>query len=131
MHRKFLIFGRICSVFGVLSALALLAMWLFPNNITLPAPVAYFMLISILLTALCLLIGFMLDVMSHLIRKDMNAIVWLFVLTFIIVIVQIVYTKVSGYSLDYMTILYNSFLIAAGLRGFWYIIGIRQYEIKL
>lgn len=131
MHRKFLIFGRICSVFGVLSALALLAMWLFPNNITLPAPVAYFMLISILLTTLCLLIGFMLDIMSHLLRKDMSAVTWLFILTIVVAMVQIVYGMIRAFSLDYMAVIYNSFLIAAGLRGFWYIVGIRQYEIKL
>lgn len=131
MHRKFLIFGRICSVFGVLSALALLAMWLFPNNITLPAPVAYFMLISILLTTLCLLIGFMLDIMSHLLRKDMSAVTWLFILTIVVAMVQVVYGMIRAFSLDYMAVIYNSFLIAAGLRGFWYIVGIRQYEIKL
>lgn len=131
MHRKFLIFGRICSVFGVLSALALLGMWLFPNNVTLPGPVAYFMLISILLTVLCLLIGFMFDIMSHLLRKDMSAITWLFILTIVVAIVQIAYGMIRALSLDYMAIFYNSFLIAAGLRGFWYIIGIRQYEIKL
>lgn len=131
MHRKFLIFGRICSVFGVLSALALLGMWLIPNNITLPAPIAYFMLISILLTALCLLIGFMLDIMSHLLRKDMSAITWLFLLTIVVAVVQIGYAMIKSLALDYMVVIYNSFLIAAGLRGFWYIIGIRQYEIKL
>lgn len=131
MHRKFLIFGRICSVFGVLSALALLLMWLFPLNITLPTPIAYFMLISIMLTALCLLIGFMLDIMSHLLRKDMRAISWLFILTLVITVAQIGYRMIRGESLDYMAVLYNSFLIAAGLRGLWYIIGIRQYEIKL
>lgn len=131
MHRKFLIFGRICSVFGVLSALALFAMWIIPNSITLPAPVAYFMLISILLTVLCLLIGFALDMMSHLVRKDMTAVLWLFVITIVITIVQIVFGMINGQAINYMTSLYNGFLIAAGLRGFWYIIGIRQYEIKL
>lgn len=131
MHRKFLIFGRICSVFGVISALALLAMWIIPNNITLPAPIAYFMLISLLLTALCLLIGFMLDIMSHLLRKDMTAVLWLFGFTIVIAILQIVFCMANGQTVNYMTAIYNGFLIAAGLRGFWYIIGIRQYEIKL
>ena len=131
MHRKFLIFGRICSVFGVISALALLAMWMIPNSITLPAPVAYFMLISIMLFVLCLLIGFVLDVMSHLVRKDMTAVFWLFGFTVVLAIVQIVFGIVNGQAVNYMTSIYNGFLIAAGLRGFWYIIGIRQYEIKL
>lgn len=131
MHRKFLIFGRICSVFGVISALALFAMWMIPNSITLPAPVAYFMLISIMLFVLCLLIGFVLDVMSHLVRKDMAAVFWLFGFTVAIAIVQIVFCMVNGQAVNYMTAVYNGFLIAAGLRGFWYIIGIRQYEIKL
>ena len=131
MHRKFLIFGRICSVFGVISALALFAMWIIPNNITLPAPVAYFMLISILLTVLCLLIGFVLDIMSHLLRKDMTAVLWLFGFAIAITIVQIVFWMSTGQAVNYTTAFYNGFLIAAGLRGFWYIIGIRQYEIKL
>ena len=131
MHRKFLIFGRICSVFGVISALALLAMWIIPNSIILPAPVAYFMLISIMLFVLCLLIGFVLDIMSHLVRKDMTAVFWLFGFTIVIAIVQIVFGMVNGQAVNYMTAIYNGFLIAAGLRGFWYIIGIRQYEIKL
>lgn len=131
MHRKFLIFGRICSVFGVISALALFAMWIIPNNITLPAPVAYFMLISILLTVLCLLIGFVLDIMSHLLRKDMTAVLWLFGFAIAITIVQIVFWMSTGQAVNYTTAFYKGFLIAAGLRGFWYIIGIRQYEIKL
>jgi len=131
MHRKFLIFGRVCAVCGVLSALALLAMWLFPNNITLPGPIAYFMLISILLTVLCLLIGFMLDIMSHLLRKDMSAVTWLFGITIVIAVVWSGYLLLRGLTPDYMAVVYNSFLVAAGLRGLWYIIGIRQYEIKL
>ena len=131
MHRKFLIFGRICTVFGVLSALVLFVIWLLPNNITLPGPVAYLMLISILLTVLCLLIGFMLDIMSHLLRKDMSAVTWLFGITIVIAVVWSGYLLLRGLAPDYMAIVYNSFLVAAGLRGLWYIIGIRQYEIKL
>lgn len=131
MHRKFLIFGRICSVSGAVSALVLLALWVFPNDITLPAPIAYFMLISILLTVLCLLIGFMLDVMSHLIRKDMSAVFWLLGFTVLFTGVQVVYAMVNTQIVDYMVAVYNGFLVAAGLRGLWYIIGIRQYEIKL
>ncbi len=131
MHRKFLIFGRICSVFGVLSTLVLLALWIVPNDITLPAPIAYFMLISILLTVLCLLIGFMLDIMSHLLRKDMSSVFWLFGFTVLFAVVQVVYAMINVQMVDYTVAVYNGFLIAAGLRGFWYIIGIRQYEIKL
>lgn len=131
MHRKFLIFGRICSVFGVVSALVLFGIYLLQVNITLPAPIAYFMLFSIMLFVLCLLIGFMLDVMSHLIRKDMTAVLWLFGLTIAFAIAQIVFGMTNGQTTDYMTAVYNGFLVAAGLRGFWYIIGIRQYEIKL
>lgn len=131
MHRKFLIFGRICSVFGVLSTLVLLVLWIFPNDITLPAPVAYFMLFSILLLVLCLLIGFMLDIMSHLIRKDMSAVFWLFGFTVLFAVVQVIYEMVNAQTADYTVAVYNGFLVAAGLRGLWYIIGIRQYEIKL
>lgn len=131
MHRKFLIFGRICSVFGVLSTLVLLVLWIFPNDITLPAPVAYFMLFSVLLLVLCLLIGFMLDIMSHLIRKDMSAVFWLFGFTVLFAVVQVIYEMVNAQTADYTVAVYNGFLVAAGLRGLWYIIGIRQYEIKL
>ena len=128
MHRKFLIFGRICCVFGVLSILVLLVDSILDYSLPYPAPIAYFMLFSVMLMVLCLLIGFVLDLMSHLIRKDMSAIVWLFVFTIAFYVFHIF--CVVG-ELDYTTILYNSFLMAAGLRGFWYIIGIRQYEIKL
>ena len=131
MHRKFLIFGRICSVFGVLSTLALLIIALLKLDITLPGPIAYFMLFSIMLFVLCLLIGFALDIMSHLTRKDMGAIFWLFLFTIVLAIAQAVFGIINGQPVDYTAVVYNSFLTAAGLRGFWYIIGIRQYEIKL
>lgn len=131
MHRKFLIFGRICSVFGVLSATVLLVIHLLQINMTLPTPIAYFMLFSVMLFVLCLLIGFVLDLMSNLIRKDMSAVMWLLGFTIVITVAQIIYAMVYKQVPDYMTALYNGFLVAAGLRGFWYIIGIRQYEIKL
>lgn len=131
MHRKFLIGSRICCVFGIISALIMLVIYLFKINIVLPAPIAYFMLLAVMLMALCLLIGFGLDIMSHLTRKDMSAVMWLFGITIVFSIVQIVFGMVNDQTLNYTNILYNGFLVAAGLRGLWYIIGIRSYEIKL
>ncbi|MBQ8279271.1 MAG: hypothetical protein IJZ23_05470 [Roseburia sp.] len=130
MHRKFIIGSRFVCVFGILSALVLAVISLFDIDVTLPAPIAYIMLFSLMLTVLCLLIGFVLDVMSHLIRKDMSAIMWLLIFTIVISVIQIVFGTVNGQALNYTEVLYNAFLVAAGLRGLWYIIGIRAYEIK-
>lgn len=131
MHHKFLIFGRIFCAFGAVSALALLVIYLLDLTVTLPAVVAYAMLVSMLIAVFCLLIGFALDIMSHLIRKDMSAMIWLFVFTIAITIIQIVYGLIGDNEVDYISAVYNAFMVAAGIRGLWHIIGIRPYEINL
>ena len=132
MHRKFLIVGRVCCILGLLSggvvAIAALLGWDLTGMI--PAPIAYFMLFSAMAAVLCLLVGFALDLMSHLMRHDLSAVMWLFIFTIVFSIIQIAYSMLNKLPLDYMMILYTAFVIAAGLRGFWYIIGIRGYEIE-
>ncbi len=132
MHRKFLIFSRFCCVFGVLSGLVVLLASIFEWDLTgrIPAPIAYVMLISVLLTSVCLLIGFGLDIMSHLIRNDLSAVMWLFAFTVVFAVIQIAIGLINQTTLDYTMILYSSFVGGAALRGLWYIIGIRSYEIK-
>lgn len=131
MHRKFLIFGRMFCALGAVSGIVLLIIYLFNITVTFPGILAYAMLLSMLIAVLCLLIGFALDLMSHFIRKDMSAIMWLFVFMVVITVVQIVYGQVGGQQVDYIQAFYNGVLIAAGIRGLWYIIGIRPYEINL
>ena len=128
MHRKFLIFGRVFCALGALSFITTLVIYFLDITVTFPAVIAYPMLISELIAVLCLLIGFVLDIMSHLIRKDMSAIMWLFAIAIVVTVIQML-TAVGNWQNDYMTMFYNGFVVAAGLRGLWYIIGIRQYEI--
>lgn len=132
MHQKFLIVGRVCSVLGLISGLVVVIASLLEWDLTgmIPAPIAYFMLFTVMAAVLCLLIGFALDIMSHLMRHDMSAIMWLFIFTVVFVVIQIVIAIVNKQAMDYTMIFYNAFVIAAGLRGFWYIIGIRGYEIE-
>ena len=132
MHRKFLIVGRVCCVLGLISGMVVMIASLLGADLTgmIPAPIAYIMLFSVMAAVLCLLIGFALDIMSNLMRHNMSAIMWLFIFTVVFCVIQIVYGMVNKQTLDYTMIFYNSFVIAAGLRGFWYIIGIRGYEIE-
>ena len=132
MHQKFLIIGRICCVLGLISGGIVVAAALFSFDLSglIPAPIAYIMLLSVMAAVLCLLIGFAMDVMSHLMRHDLSAVLWLFAFTLIITIIQIVYGLINKQVLDYTMIFYTAFVISAGLRGFWYIIGIRGYEIE-
>lgn len=132
MHRKFLIVGRVCCILGLISGLVVLIAALLKQDLTgmIPAPIAYLMLFSVMAAVLCLLIGFGFDLMTHLIRHDMSAVMWLFILTIAFTVIQIVAGIVNKQELNYTMIFYTSFVIAAGLRGFWYIIGIRGYEIE-
>lgn len=132
MHRKFLIVARICCVLGLISGLVVFGATLLKQDLTgmIPAPIAYLMLFSAMAGALCLLIGFGLDLMTHLIRHDMSAVMWLFVFTIVFTIIQIVFGIINKQELNYTMMFYTAFVISAGLRGFWYIIGIRGYEIE-
>ena len=132
MHQKFLIVGRVCCVLGLISGLIVGIAALLKYDLTgmVPAPIAYIMLFSVMAAVLCLLIGFALDIMSHLMRHDMSAVMWLFAFTIVFTIVQIVYGIINKQELNYTMIFYTAFVMAAGLRGFWYIIGIRGYEIE-
>lgn len=130
IHYKFLIAGRISCVFGILSVIALAVISVFEIKMVLPAPIAYFMLFSVMLMTVCLFIGFALDVMSHLMRHDMSAIIWLFVFTVALIAIQIAVLLFQKQSIAYQTVFYNGFVGAAALRGLWYLIGIRSYEIK-
>ena len=132
MHQKFLIAGRICCAVGLIPGLVVLAAVLFHLDLTgmIPAPIAYFMLFAVMIAVVFLLIGFALDLMTHLMRHDMSAVMWLFVLTILFTLMQLVLGIVNKQELDYTMMLYTGFVIAAGLRGFWYIIGIRGYEIE-
>ena len=130
MHYKFLIASRICCCLGILSLIALSVISVFDISIVLPAPIAYFMLFSVMLMALCLLIGFAFDIMSHLMRHDMSAIIWLFAFSIAFTVIQIVVLIWMKQNIDYLMAFYNGFVAAAAIRGLWYIIGIRAYEIK-
>ena len=132
MHQKFLFVGRISCVLGLISSLVVLVAALLKQDLTgmIPAPIAYFMLFSVMIAVLFLLIGFALDLMTHLMRHDLSAVMWLFIFTIVITIIQIVFGIINKQELDYTMMLYTGFVIAAGLRGFWYIIGIRGYEIE-
>lgn len=132
MHQKFLVVGRVCLVFGVISGLIVGIAALLNYDLTgmIPAPIAYFMLFSVMAAVLCLIIGFAFDFMSHLMRHDMSGVMWLFILTIVFIVAQIILGMVKNQELNYTMIFYTGFVIAAGLRGFWYIIGIRGYEIE-
>ena len=132
MHQKFLIAGRIFCAIGLIPGLVVLAAMLFQFDLTgmIPAPIAYFMLFSVMIAVVFLLIGFALDLMTHLMRHDMSAVMWLFALTIVFTVMQLVVGIVNKQEPDYTMMLYTGFVIAAGLRGLWYIIGIRGYEIE-
>ena len=132
MHQKFLIVGRVCCVLGLISGLVVLVAALMQQDLTgmIPAPIAYFMLFSVMAAVLFLLIGFGLDLMTHLMRHDMSAVMWLFGFTIAFTVIQIVIGIINKQELNYTMMFYTAFVIAAGLRGFWYIIGIRGYEIE-
>lgn len=132
MNRKFLIVGRVCCILGLISGLVVLIAALLKKDLTgiIPAPIAYFMLFSVMAAVLFLLIGFGFDLMTHLIRHDMSAVMWLFALTIAFTVIQIVIGIMNKQELNYTMMFYTAFVIAAGLRGFWYIIGIRGYEIE-
>ena len=132
MNRKFLIVGRVCCILGLISGLVVLIAALLKKDLTgmIPAPIAYLMLFSVMAAVLFLLIGFGFDLMTHLIRHDMSAVMWLFALTIAFTVIQIVIGIMNKQELNYMMMFYTAFVIAAGLRGFWYIIGIRGYEIE-
>ena len=132
MHQKFLIVGRVCCVLGLISGLVVLVAALMKQDLTgmIPAPIAYFMLFSVMAAVLFLLIGFGLDLMTHLMRHDMSAVMWLFGFTIAFTVIQIVIGIINKQELNYTMMFYTAFVIAAGLRGFWYIIGIRGYEIE-
>lgn len=132
MHQKFLIIGRICCILGLISGAIVVGAALLKQDLTgmIPAPIAYFMLFSVMAAVLFLLIGFALDLMSHLMRHDMSAVMWLFAFTIAFTVIQIVIGIINKQELNYTMMFYTAFVIAAGLRGFWYIIGIRGYEIE-
>ena len=130
MHYKFIVISRFICCFGILSLIALAVISFFDLAIVLPAPIAYAMLIATMLMALCLLIAFAMDIMSHLIRHDMSAIIWLFVFAVVITMIQIAVHLYLKQSVDYINMFYNGFVASAAIRGLWYIIGIRAYEIK-
>lgn len=132
MHQKFLVVGRVCCALGFLSgavvAVAALLGWDLSGII--PAPIAYFMLFTAMAAVLCLLIGFALDLMSHLMRHDMSSVMWLFFFTVVISVIMIGYSLINKQEVDYTMLFYTAFILAAGLRGLWYIVGIRGYEIE-
>ena len=132
MHQKFLIIGRVCCILGLISGSIVGVAALMKKDLTgmIPAPIAYLMLFSAMAGVLCLLIGFGLDLMTHLIRHDMSAVMWLFIFTIAFTVIQIIVAILNKQELNYTMMFYTGFVLAAGLRGFWYIIGIRGYEIE-
>ena len=132
MHQKFLFIGRIACLLGLISGLVVVVAALLKKDLTgiIPAPIAYIMLFSVMIAVLFLLIGFALDLMTHLMRHDLSAVMWLFIFTIVFTVIQIVVAIMNQQELNYMTMFYTGFVMAAGLRGFWYIIGIRGYEIE-
>ena len=63
-------------------------------------------------------------------RHDMSAIIWLFAFSIAFTVIQIVVLIWMKQNIDYLMAFYNGFVAAAAIRGLWYIIGIRAYEIK-